>query len=103
VTFVGDAVTAVRDLKRTDDEKPLWLWGGGELFRSLAEADLVDEVEVAIIPVVLGDGLPLMAPNGPRLSLELTAQRTYQKTGILHLKYRIILNRPQPPSPIAER
>ena len=48
-----------------DDGKPLWLWGGGELFGELARAGLVDGIEVAVIPVVLGAGIPLMNPNGP--------------------------------------
>ena len=46
-------------LKETADGKPLWLWGGGELFGELARAGLVDGVEVAIIPVLLGEGVPL--------------------------------------------
>ena len=45
--------------------KPLWLWGGGELFAELARADLVDGVDVAVIPVILGSGIPLMPPEGP--------------------------------------
>ena len=51
-------------LKAAGDGKPLWLWGGGELFRSLAEAGLVDGVEVAVIPVILGGGVPLQATPG---------------------------------------
>ena len=67
VTFVRDAVPHVRTLKETTDGKPLWLWGGGELFGELARAGLVDGIEVAVIPVVLGAGIPLMAATGPRL------------------------------------
>jgi len=38
--------------------KDIWLFGGGSLFRSLLGMDLVDTVEVAIIPVLLGGGIP---------------------------------------------
>ena len=41
-TFVHDAVEHVRRLKGEGPEKPLWLWGGGELFRQLSAAGLVD-------------------------------------------------------------
>jgi dihydrofolate reductase len=84
VTFAQDAVALVERLKQGDG-KPIWLWGGGELFRALA--DRVDGVDVAIIPVLLGGGLPLLAPPAPRLPLTLRAHRIYPKTGIAFLEY----------------
>jgi dihydrofolate reductase len=88
-TFVRDAVPHVRKLKATADQKPLWLWGGGDLFRQLAEAGLVDGVDVAIIPVLLGGGLPLLRAPGPRLSLRLRTHRLYATTGTLSLEYDV--------------
>jgi len=87
--FVTDAVPHVRALKEDGEGKPLWLWGGGNLFRSLAEAKLVDGVDVAIIPVVLGGGLPLAPAPGLRLPLGLRAHRLYPKTGTLVLEYDV--------------
>ena len=89
VTFVRDAVPHVRALKREAGEKPLWLWGGGSLFRELATAGLVDGVDVAVIPVLLGGGLPLLPSPGPRLSLKLRAHRLYAATGTLFLEYDV--------------
>jgi len=88
VTFVRDAVPHVRALKRADG-KPLWLWGGGKLFRELAGAGLVDGVDVAVIPVLLGGGLPLLPSPGPRLPLQLRAHRLYAATGTLFLEYEV--------------
>jgi dihydrofolate reductase len=90
VTFVNDAVPHVRTLKAGPGEKPLWLWGGGDFFRSMAAAGLVDGVDVAVIPIVLGGGVPLVATPGPRLSLRLKAQRLYPKTGTLSLEYDVV-------------
>jgi dihydrofolate reductase len=89
VTFVADAVPHVRELKQSSDDKPLWLWGGGELFRELALAGLVDGVEVAIIPILLGGGLALLPAPGPRLSLRLRDHRLFAATGILLVQYDI--------------
>ena len=88
ITFVRDAVPHVRSLKETDG-KPLWLWGGGELFRQLAEAGLVDGVDVAIIPILLGGGIPLLPTPGPRLTLRLRTHRLYAGTGTMFLEYDV--------------
>ena len=78
-------VTAVKKQKGKD----IWLWGGGELFRSLLELGLVDALEVAVIPVLLGDGLPLLPRTGTRAKLKLTGQKLFKKTGTLMLNYDV--------------
>ena len=93
VTFVRAAESHVRLLKQASDGKPLWLWGGGDLFRELAQADLVDGVDLAIIPVLLGGGIPLLPP-GPRLFLRLRNHRLYAATGTMFLEYDV--ERPSP-------
>jgi dihydrofolate reductase len=70
--------------------KDIWLFGGGSLFRSLLDLRLVDTVEVAIIPVLLGSGLPLLPPPTPRATLRLTNHRVYQKTGTTTLEYGVV-------------
>jgi dihydrofolate reductase len=44
----------------------------------------------AIIPVVLGGGLPLMPTPGPRLKLRLRSHRVYQATGTIFLEYDVV-------------
>ena len=89
VTFVRDAASHVRALKQAPDGKPLWLWGGGDLFRQLAEAGLVDGIDVAIIPILLGGGIPLLPSPGPRLSLHLRKHRLYAATGTLFVEFDV--------------
>lgn len=90
VTVARDAVTHVRALKAAGDGKPLWLWGGGELFRELAAAGLVDGIEVAVIPVLLGGGIALLPTPGPQLALRLRRHRLYPKTGTMFLEYDVV-------------
>jgi dihydrofolate reductase len=70
--------------------KDIWLFGGGSLFRSLLDARLVDAVEVSVIPVLLGDGIPLLPPkpSSERYKLRLASSRTF-KTGIVSLEYSV--------------
>ena len=89
VVFVRDAVAHVPTLK-AEDGKPLWLWGGGELFSALAAAGLVDGVDVAIVPVILGGGIPLMGAPGAKLPLRLREHTVYPKTGTLMLEYDVV-------------
>ena len=68
--------------------RDIWLFGGGELFRSLIDARLVDTVEVAVIPVLLGSGIPLVPP-GAATKLSLVDQKTLSASGIVMLSYRV--------------
>jgi len=68
--------------------KDMWLFGGGLLFRSLAEARLVDTVEVAVVPVLLGAGIQLLPSPAGRITLALRNHKVY-KTGIVSLEYAI--------------
>jgi dihydrofolate reductase len=68
--------------------KDIWLVGGGSLFRSLAEDGLVDTVEVRIVPILLGSGVPLLPSPGKRIKLSLTAH-TVHRTGMVSLEYAI--------------
>jgi dihydrofolate reductase len=64
------------------------VFGGGSLFRSLLEAGLVDTVEAAIIPVLLGGGIPLLPPPAKQAKLTLTRNTVY-RTGIVSLEYSV--------------
>ena len=67
--------------------KDIWLFGGGELFRTLLDAGLVDTVELAVMPVMIGSGIPVLPP-GTRTKLEL-ADRKPLPSGIVVLAYSV--------------
>ncbi len=88
-TVIGDGlIERVREL-RSGRGKDIWLFGGGVLFRSLLDARLVDRVETAIIPVLLGAGIPLLPPGG-RVRLNLDKDRVYRATGTVSLEYSVV-------------
>lgn len=61
----SDPAESVRSLKARPG-KDIWLFGGDGLFRTLLDAGLVDTVEPAVVPVLLGDGVPMLpAPLPP--------------------------------------
>src|SRR5258706_334218 len=88
VTILGEKWKPALTSLRKQPGKDIWLFGGGKLFRSLAEAKLVDTVEVAVVPVLLGGGIPLLPPPPKRINLKLTGHKIY-KTGIVSLEYSV--------------
>lgn len=90
-----DATVVADDLERTvaglkdKQGKDIWLFGGGSLFRSLLDLGLVDTVEVAIIPLLLGGGVPLLPHPSSWVRLKLSEHKVYAKSGIMMLKYEV--------------
>ena len=81
---------AMLDALRAQPGKDIWLFGGGELFRTLLELDCVDTVEPAIVPVLVGGGRPLLPSPAVRRRLSLTGKRVYEKSGIVLLQYDVV-------------
>lgn len=89
VTVVSDYVEKTLIALEKKHGKDIWLFGGGSLFRSLLELRLVDTIEPAIIPVLLGGGIPLLPAPASQVKLKLTGHRLYKKSGIVLLEYDV--------------
>jgi dihydrofolate reductase len=89
VTIVSERAEEAVAALREEPGKDIWLFGGGLLFASLLGAGLVDAVEVAVVPVLLGGGIPLLPPPAERAKLTLTGHRVYAKSGIVSLEYAV--------------
>lgn len=86
---INEASKATFDALKAKPGKDIWLFGGGELFRSLLALGVVDTVEVAVIPVLLGEGIPLLPAPATRTKLVLKSNKLYPKTGTLLLEYAV--------------
>jgi dihydrofolate reductase len=88
VTIVAEGAEETVAAMRAEEGKDIWLFGGGSLFRSLLDAGLVDTVEVAIMPVLVGEGVALLPPPARQTKLKLMGHKIY-KTGIVSLEYAV--------------
>ena len=87
VTIVsGDSAKIVAELRAEAGTGDIWLFGGGVLFGSLLAAGLVDRVEVTVVPVLVGGGIPLLPRGTPRTALTLTGSHVYP-SGMVSLQY----------------
>lgn len=82
----GDVEAAVRNLK-AESGREIQVHGSGELLRWLLERDLVDELNLRIYPVVVGNGLRLFPEQGQTHNLELV-ESTATSTGVMIQTYR---------------
>ena len=77
-----------REMTAAAGERDLWVVGGGNVASQFADAGLLDEVIVTVVPVVLGEGKPLFdraVPGGP---MQLTSAFP-RETGMVELRYEI--------------
>lgn len=85
----GDDLTGVVALLRRRAEGDVWVVGGGATAGALLRAGLVEEVELGVMPILLGGGVPLLSPAGSaRARLELLAAEGLAN-GIVWLRYRV--------------
>lgn len=89
VTILSDQVDEQVRALRDRPGKDIWLFGGGQLFRSLLQARLVDTVEVAVVPILLGQGIQLLPGSDERVPLRFLRSRTYAASGITTLDYEV--------------
>ncbi len=89
VTVVADEWEETARALRNESGKDIWLFGGGLLLQSLLGAKLVDTIEVAVVPVLLGGGIQMAPPPISQEKLTLTSHKVYEKTGIVALEYAL--------------
>ncbi len=88
VTIVSELNLDWVQALRTRSGKDIWIMGGGGLFRSFLDSGQVDTVEVAVIPVLLGGGVPLLPPPYDPAKLRLLSHKVY-RSGRVSLAYEV--------------
>jgi dihydrofolate reductase len=88
-TVVRDNAAEFVAALKQEPGKDIWLMGGGVLFRSLLDAGQVDGIEVGVIPILLGRGLPFLPEGDRRHRLTLTGTDKLGKTGTVMLRYEV--------------
>jgi len=88
VEFVNEAVGPFASRLREQPGKNIWLMGGGELIASFLDEQAIDEFVVSVVPVFIGDGIPLIARRHRHVPLELLSTERFDD-GLVQLHYRV--------------
>lgn len=88
VTFVSETVEVFAQRLRATPGKNLWMMGGGGLIASFLDAGEIDEFDIHVIPVFIGEGIPLVAPRHRDIPLRLRSSEEYPD-GVVRLRYEV--------------
>lgn len=86
VEYVNESPSALVRRIRERPGKDIWLMGGGELAREFLKEGLLDRMDLGIMPVLLGEGVPLFPQGFPQRNFALEQIQTY-KSGIVRASY----------------
>jgi dihydrofolate reductase len=88
VEFVNDAIGPFVSRLREQPGKDIWLMGGGGIIASFLDARAIDEFVVSVVPVFIGEGIPLIAPRHRHVPLDLQSVERFED-GVVQLRYRV--------------
>ena len=88
VEFVTEPVKAFAQRLRATPGKHIWMMGGGGLIASFLDAGEIDEFDIHVVPVFIGEGIPLVAPRHHDVPLRLRSAKKYPD-GVVRLRYEV--------------
>ena len=88
VMFVTEPLKPFAQRLRAAPGKDIWMMGGGGLIASFLDAGELDEFDLHVMPVLIGEGIPLIAPRHRDIELRLVASQQYPD-GVVRLRYEV--------------
>lgn len=89
-TFVTDGIeSAIKQAKAAAGEKQVYVMGSASIAGQCLQAGLLDEIQLHLVPVLLGGGLRLFDHIGTR-PIQLELMNVIEVPGVIHLRYRVV-------------
>jgi dihydrofolate reductase len=86
--WANEPVKVFAQKLRRQPGKNIWMMGGGELIAAFLDESELDEFRVHVVPVLIGEGIPLIAPRRRTIPLELISSKSFED-GVVELNYRV--------------
>lgn len=88
VQFVRESVRTFAERIRKQAGKNIWMMGGGEIIGSFLDEDAIDEFVITVVPMFIGEGIPLIAPRHREVRLRLLSLQRFPD-GVVQLHYAV--------------
>jgi dihydrofolate reductase len=88
VQFVTEPIRAFAERLRAQDGKNAWMMGGGGIIGAFLDEGAIDEVIITMVPIFIGEGIPLVAPRHREVPLRLLGVREFPD-GVVQLHYEV--------------
>jgi dihydrofolate reductase len=88
VEFTDEAIGVFVKRLRKSQGKDIWLMGGGEIIASFLDAQAIDEFVISVVPIFIGDGIPLIARRHLHVPLSLRSTERFED-GLVQLRYAV--------------
>jgi dihydrofolate reductase len=88
VEFVSEAIGKFVTRLRSQPGKDIWLMGGGEIISAFLDAKAIDEFVISVVPVFIGEGIPLIARKHRHIPLELISSERFPD-GLVQIRYKV--------------
>jgi dihydrofolate reductase len=88
VEFVREPIRRFVERLRKNPGKNIWMMGGGEIIASFLDEGVIDEIVISIVPMFIGEGIPLIAPRHRDVPLRLLSARQFPD-GVVQLHYQV--------------
>jgi len=86
--FVGEPIKAFAQGLRKKRGKNIWMMGGGEIIASFLDEGEIDEFNIKVVPVLIGEGIPLIHPRHRLIRLKLLSSKEFSD-GVVGLRYQV--------------
>ncbi|MGZ5435906.1 MAG: dihydrofolate reductase family protein [Pyrinomonadaceae bacterium] len=86
--FVAEPIKKFAKRLRAQKGKDIWMMGGGGIIASFLDEGEIDEFIISVIPVFIGEGIPLIAPSHRTVPLKLLSTKKYSD-GVVSLHYKV--------------
>lgn len=88
--FVNEPITRFAKRLRQQAGKNIWLMGGGDIIGAFLDAEAIDEFIISVVPIFIGEGVPLIAPRHRNVPLRLRSSQQFPD-GVVQLHYDVHL------------
>jgi len=88
VGFIEEPIQKFAKRLRARRGKDIWIMGGGGIIAAFLDAGEIDEFRISVIPVFIGEGIPLIAPARRTAELKLLGTKRFSD-GVVQLRYAV--------------